>query len=154
MTVLGNLKKQKQKFSFFWKYRVSKKYKNCNLVKKHYGLTNIDTLYATLKKIINLDQFLALQTQKSLLQGVSKISQVSKFGVTTPNLLHMCCKMDDIHSQGKKWAKFVSWQCQKFKKPVLTFFLGHPVIHDFCDFKDKFYIVPIWGINLIYKTCM
>ena len=110
--------------------------------------------YYNIRKLINLDQFLALQTQKSLLQGVSKISQVSKYGVPTPNLLHMYSKMDDIHSQGEKWAKFVSSQCQKFKKPVLTFFLGHPVIHDFCDFKDKFYIVPIWGINLIYKTCM
>ena len=87
---------------------MSKKYKNCNLVRKHYGLTHLDTLYANLKKIINLDQLLALQTQKSLLQGVSKISQVSKFGITTPNLLHMCCKKDDIHSQGKKWANFVS----------------------------------------------
>ena len=101
---------------------MSKKYKNCNLVRKHYGLTYLDTLYANLKKIINLDQFLALQTQKSLLQGVSKISQVSKYGVPTPNFLHMYYKMDDIHSQGEKWAKFVSLQCQKFKKPVLTFF--------------------------------
>ena len=79
---------------------MSKKYKNFNLARKHNGLTYLDTLQTNLEKIINLDQFLALQTQKSLLQGVSKVSQVSKYGATTPNLLHMYAKIDDIHSQG------------------------------------------------------
>ena len=79
--------------------------------------------------MINLDQFLALQTQKSHLQGVSKISQISKYEAPTPNLLHMYSKMDDIHSPGgKKWAKFVLCLCQKFKKRVLIFLLGHSII--------------------------